>query len=101
MNSIFLSQFIPFYFEDQYKHFTKGEKTNSTLNTAKFRCFIDLAKTANRGGSLTSPQIFYLYLESQDSKLDRVRLVGKLTLPATTSMNGPSLDSIIFKSKFP
>ena len=39
-------------------HFVKGEKTNSTLNTAKFCRFIDLAETANRGGSLTSPQIF-------------------------------------------
>jgi hypothetical protein len=39
-------------------HFTKGKKTNSTFNMAKFHRFIDLAESANRGNSLTSPQIF-------------------------------------------
>jgi hypothetical protein len=39
-------------------HFMKGKKTNSTLNMAKFRRFINLAESANRGGSLTSPQFF-------------------------------------------
>ena len=93
------SLFSLFFFKIK-THFTKGEKTNSTLNTAKFHRFIDLAETANRDGSLTSSQIF-ICIEFQDSKLGGVRLVGKLTLPATTSMNGPSLDSIIFRSKFP
>ena len=44
-----------FFFLKIKTHFTKGEKTNSTLNTVKFHCFIDLAETANKGGSLTSP----------------------------------------------
>jgi hypothetical protein len=36
----------------------KDKKTNSTLHMAKFRRFVDLAESANRGGSLTSPHIF-------------------------------------------
>jgi len=36
-------------------HFMKGKKTNYTLNMAKFRRFIYLAESANRGDSLTSP----------------------------------------------
>jgi hypothetical protein len=39
-------------------HFMKGKKTNSTLNMAKFHRFINLAESANRGGSLTSPKFF-------------------------------------------
>jgi len=89
-----------FFFLKIKTHFTKGEKTNFTLNTAKFHRFIDLAETANMDDSLTSPQIF-ICIEFQDSKLGGVRLVGKLTLPATTSMNGPSLDSIIFRVQIP
>ena len=39
-------------------------------------------------------------MEFQNSKLDGARLVGKVTLLATTSMKGPSLDSVFFRSKF-
>uniref|UniRef100_A0A6N2LXX0 Uncharacterized protein n=1 Tax=Salix viminalis TaxID=40686 RepID=A0A6N2LXX0_SALVM len=38
---------------------------------------------------------FYLYSEFQDSKLGTVRLVGKITLLDTTSMKGPSLNSVV------
>jgi hypothetical protein len=45
----------------------KGKKKNSTLNMAKFRRFIDLAESANRGGSLMSPHIFICVWSSMTS----------------------------------
>ena len=78
----------------------KRKKTNSTLNMAKFCYFINLAESTNMG--ITRPLLkFYLYLEFQNSILDGVRPVGKITLLDTTSMKGPSLNFVVFRSKFP
>ena len=57
INSILITVYSSFFLKIK-THFIKGKKTNYTLNMAKFRRFINLAESANRGGSLTSPRIF-------------------------------------------
>ena len=64
----------------------KGKKTNSTLNMAKCFLFYHLGRICQQGWQLDLSSKFYLYMEFQDSKLGGVRLIGKITLPTTTSM---------------
>ena len=83
MNSILITVYSLLFISWRWRDFIKGKKTNYTL-------FYQLGRICQQGWQPDLSSYVYLYLEFQNSTLDEVRLVGKITLPSTTSMWDPS-----------
>ena len=64
----------------------KGKEQFSTLNMVKSLLFSQLGWNCQHKWQPDLSSEIYPYLEFQNSKLDGVELVGKLTLPDITSM---------------
>jgi hypothetical protein len=78
----------------------KGKKTNTTLNMAKFRRFIDLAESANR--ATARPPFRFLFIsEVLGLQIRHGQICWKANTPGYNFYEGPSLDSIIFMYEFP
>ena len=99
--NFFITIYSLLLFSEDQDTFYEGKGTISTLNMVNVLLFSQLGRNCLHRWQLDLSSEFYPYMEFQNSKLDGVGFVGKITLPSTTSMKGPSLNYVFFRSKNP